>query len=250
MSLASSMSKVLNFTNKVIGVMNPQSSGVNVSPSSWLRVMGLDDLSFNSVSDFKTSIQEIKGVMSQTLTTASCLKYLAWDNPAEMLNLLDQLTTGVVGAIASVVDEIYDAVSYQISAAINQITGAIASLVGSLQQLVNSIMTLFSVFCDTINSWADWSNLKIELGLREENCKDMFASIMACFLNKYLGSYLDEIQEKVVGGINEVGASLNNKIYEDLQDVNMFSSYARQEAFLLKKASIQLSGFSKESLLG
>lgn len=250
MSLASSMGKVVNFTNKLIGVMNPQASGANVSASSWGRIMGLDDLSFNSISDTKSSIQKIKGAMAQTINTAACLKYLVWDNPAEMLNFLDQLATGVIGAVASVVDEIYDAVAYQISAAINQVAGAVISFVNALQQLVNSIITLFSVICDTIDSWLDWSNLKIELELQQENCKDMFASIIACFLNKYLGKYLDDFAEKAVGGINKIGNEFNNKLYDELQDINTFSSYAKQEAFLLNKAAIQLSGFSKENLLG
>ena len=230
--------------------MNYQSSGANVSASSWMRIMGLDDLSFNSIADTKMSLAEIKGAMVQTLTTASCLKYMVWDNPAEMLNLLDQLATGVIGAIGSVVDEIYDAVSYQISAAINQVSGTIISLVSSLQQLVNSIISLFDVICDTITSWFDWSKLKIELELQQENCKDMFASLIACYLNKHLGKYLDEAANKAISGINEIGNEFNNKLYDELQDVQMFSSYARQEAFLLNKASIQINGLSKENVLG
>lgn len=105
MGLLSSMGKVVNFTNKLIGVTNPQFSHANVSVGSWNRILGLgDSLSFNSLSDIRQSISDIKGAISQTVTTAACLKYMLWDNPAEMLNFLDQLATGVMGAIGSVVD--------------------------------------------------------------------------------------------------------------------------------------------------
>jgi hypothetical protein len=49
----------------------------------------LQDLSFDSLSDTRQSIQEIRGAISQGVTTVMCLKYLVWDNPAELLNFLD-----------------------------------------------------------------------------------------------------------------------------------------------------------------
>ena len=55
----------------------------------------------------------------------------------------------------------------------------------------------------------------------------MFASIMACFLNKYLGKYLDDFAEKAVGEINKIGNIMNDKLYDELQDINTFSSYAK-----------------------
>lgn len=155
-----------------------------------------------------------------------------------------------MGAVGSVIDEIYDAISYQISNAVNQVVGSILAVVDALGSLVSSIVSLWEAIVDTVSSWADWSNLKLELELQQENCKDMFASIAACLLNKFLGSYLDEFTEKVVGKINEVGSDFNDKLYDELQDANAFASYAKQEAFLLKKASIQIKGLSKENLLG
>lgn len=115
---------------------------------------------------------------------------------------------------------------------------------------MSSVLLLFDIICDTVKSWFDWSNTKIELELQQENCKDMFASIAACFLNKYLGNYLDDFAEKTVSKIKEMGNQLNEEIYEGLQDVNTFSSFAKQESFLLKKAYIQIKGLSKENILG
>lgn len=251
MGLLSSMGKVVNFTNKLIGVTNPQFSHANVSVGSWGRILGLgDSLSFNSLSDIRQSISDIKGAISQTVTTAACLKYMLWDNPAEMLNFLDQLATGVMGAIGSVVDQIIDAISFQISNAVSQVVGAIVSLVGALQSLWESILLLTEIIIDTVKSWGEWGELSLELDLQKENCKDMFASIAGCYLNKFLGSYLDEFAEKAVNQINTIGTEFNNILYDELQDVNTFSSYARQESFLLKKAAIQIKGLSKENILG
>jgi len=78
----------------------------------------------------------------------------------------------------------------------------------------------------------------------------MYAAIAGCLLNKFLGPYIEEFTDKVVGKINEVGNNFNNALYEGLQDVNTFSSYANQESFLLKKASLQIKGLTKENLLG
>lgn len=244
------MNKVLNFTNKIVGVTNPFSSGTNVSVGSWGRIMGIDDLSFGSLEDTKRSISDIKAALSQTITTAACLKYMVYDNPTEMLNFLDQLVTGAVGAVGSVIDEIYDAIYYQISTAVNQVVGSILAVIDALSDLIGSIMTLCSVITDTVQSWLNWGNLKIELELQQENCKDMFSSIAACLLNKFLGSYLEEFTEKIVGKINDVGNDINDKLYEELQDADTFSSFATQEAFLLKKAAIQIKGLSKENIIG
>jgi hypothetical protein len=166
MSLAKSMKKVVNFTNKIVGVSNPNASGANVSAGSWGKVMGLGNLSFKSLADVKQSITDIKAAMAQTLTTAACLKYMLWDNPSEMLGFLNQLGTGVMGAVSSVADEIFSAISYQINAAVNQVAGTILSLVSSLQSLIGSVINLFDCICDTAKSWSNWCDLKIELELQ------------------------------------------------------------------------------------
>jgi hypothetical protein len=77
----------------------------------------------------------------------------------------------------------------------------------------------------------------------------MYAAIAGCLLNKFLGPYIEEFTSKVVGKINEVGNDFNDKLYDELQDANVFASYANREAFLLKKASIQMSGLTKENIL-
>jgi hypothetical protein len=102
---------------------------------------------------------------------------------------------------------------------------------------------------DLWKNWTDWADWKFQLNIEKEACMDMYAAIAGCLLNKYLGPYLEEFTDKVVGKINEVGNNFNDALYDSLSDVNTFTSYANQESFLLKKASIQLKGLTKENLL-
>lgn len=85
--------------------------------------------------------------------------------------------------------------------------------------------------------------------LNKNECIELYSSIAACLLNKFLGPFVDKFTEKVVGGINDVGEEFNNMLFEELQDVNTLSSYINQEAFLLEKASLQMRGLTKENLL-
>lgn len=249
MSLSSSLGKITSFTRKLTDATNPSFSGANVSVGAWGKYIGLNDLSFNSITSTRNSIENIKSSIAQTINIGYCVANFL-SNSDQILGFLDQLFTGAMGAISSVVDEIYDAVAYQISRAVNQVFNSFISLVDALKSLIGSIMTLCGVIVETISSWFDWSNLKLKLDLQEENCKDMFATIAACFLNKFLGSYLDEFTKEVTDKINQYGNDINAMIYEGLQDVETFSAFARQESFLLHKASIQIQGFTKESLLG
>ena len=250
MGLSSAMGKIVGLTNKIVGATNPTALGANISSNSFMRVMGISgDLSFNSLADIKNSISEIKGGIAQGINMAVC----SWEmitNPGQILDFLDQLATGMAGAIGDMLDQIFDAVAMQISMAVQQVVGAVISLISAFQNMWQSIVLLAEAIIDTVKSWFDWSNSKFSLDLQKENCKDMFAAIAGCMLNKFLGPYLEDFTSKIVGKINEVGNNFNEHLYDGLKDVNTFSSYANQEAFLLKKASIQIKGFSKESLLG
>ena len=212
-----------------------------------MRVMGIEgDLSFNSVSDLKSSISQIRGGIAQGANMVRC----GWELLGPQgLQFLGQLIEGVGGAIGSIVDEIMDAIAIQISMAAQQIIGCVTAVINAFLNLVSSILLLTEIIGDMIDSWTDWSGFQFELGLKEAQCKDMYAAIAGCLLNKFLGPYLEEFSSKIVGKINEVGNDFNSKLYDELQDANTFASYANHEAFLVKKASIQLAGLTKESIL-
>ena len=77
----------------------------------------------------------------------------------------------------------------------------------------------------------------------------MLSAIAACYLNKLLGPYIEQFTSDMIGRVNQIGNTLNQKLYDSFQDINMFSSYANQEAFLLQKANLQIKGLTKENLL-
>ena len=249
MNLSSAMGKIVGFTNKIVGFTSVSSTHANIPSNTFTRIMGIEgDLSFNSLSDIKNSIGEIKEGIAQTSSLVYCGVTLATSKQG--LAFLDQLVTGVAGVIGAITEQIMDAIAVQISMAAQQVIGCVTNLIDALQNLVASVMLLSEAILDMVTSWADWSDFQFQLEIEKENCKDMYAAIAGCLLNKFLGPYIEEFTDKVVGKINEVGNNFNNALYEGLQDVNTFSSYANQESFLLKKASLQIKGLTKENLLG
>ena len=211
--------------------------------------MGIsEELGFGSLEEIKESISEISGAVNKGYTMVNCAIDLFTTGAG--LDFLYKLASGIDNAIQSVIDEIFDAVATQVSLAAQQVIGAVTNLIDSLLNLVNSILLIAESLKELYDSWTDWNNDMIKWQYDKEACADLYASIAACLLNKLLGPYLDKFTEKVTGKINEIGNDFNEKLYDELQDVNTFSSYANQEAFLLKKASIQMKGLTKENLLG
>ena len=98
---------------------------------------------------------------------------------------------------------------------------------------------------DMLSSWFNWGEANWDFMLDKENCDDMYSAIIACLLNKFLGPFVKKIKENTVGKINKWGEELNQELYEGLSDVNVISDFANREAFLLKKASIQIGGLTK-----
>lgn len=248
MSLASSMGKVTSFTNKLFNITSGSQLGTNIPTNSVMSALGVDGpLGLGSAEDIANTVKELKEGIANTATLAYC----AWNlwSIEGGLGFLERLALGMDSAIASILDQVIDAIATQISMAAQQVIGAFTSLVDALANLVQSVLLIADSLVDLWNSWTDWSNWKFQMNLEKEACLDMYASIAGCLLNKYLGSYLEEFTEKVVGKINEVGNNFNDALYDSLSDVNTFSSYANQEAFLLKKASIQIKGLTKENLL-
>lgn len=250
MSLSSSMAKITNFTSKITS-LSPNNLHANIPSNSVTRALGIDgDLSFGSISDIKNSISELKQGVATAATLAYCTAILLSDGGKTALGILENLATGAGAIITDMYQQISQAVAAQISMAAQQIIGCITNLVTALQNLVTSVLILAQSIVAMVKSWLDWSNFQWELEIEAENCKDMLSAIAACYLNKLLGPYIEQFTSKVVGKINEVGNTFNQALFQEFQDVNMFSSYANQEAFLLQKASIQIKGLSKQNLLG
>lgn len=249
MGLASSMQKITSVTNRLVNITSGSSSGTNIPTNTFLSVLGItEDLGFGSLSEIKNSISSIVGGISRGVTMVNCAYDLLTTSAG--LDFLLKLASSLDNAVQSVVDQIFDAVATQVAIAAQQIIGTFVNFIKSIANLVNSVVLIAKALEELWESWTNWGNWKWNFNLQNESCSDMFAAIAGCLLNKFLGPYLDEFTNKIVGEINEFGTEINNKLYEEFQDVNMFSSYANQEAFLLKKASIQLKGLTKENVLG
>lgn len=248
MSLASSMKKVTSFTNKLLNITSGSQLGTNIPTNSVMRALGVDGtLGLGSVEDIQYTISELKEGITNATTFAYCAYNLLSIEGA--LDFLDRLANGMDSAIASILDQVIDSIATQISMAAQQVIGAFTSLLDALANLVQTVILIADSLSDLWNSWTDWSNWKFQMNIEKEACMDMYASVAGCLLNKYLGPYLEDFTDKVVGKINEVGNNFNDALYDSLSDVNTFTSYANQEAFLLKKASIQIKGLTKENLL-
>lgn len=243
------MQKIISFTSKIVGAVNSKSVGCNLPVNSVLSVLGVDsELSFNSLSDSINSIQQLKGAVAQGANMVNC----AWTlmTTSQGLDFLGQLAAGALGAVSSVVEQIWDAIAVQIHAAVSQVVGTFLNLVDAFQSLITSVLLLADSILNFFGSLSEFANLTFKLKLEQKECADFYASIAACLLNKYLGPYLDEFTNKVVTQVNELGGDFNALLYQELQDVNIFSSYAKQQAFLLKKASLQINGLTPTNLLG
>ena len=249
MSINSQMQKIMSFSSKIVGAINFKSIGCNIPSNKVMQALGIEgDLSFNSLSDIMYSLQELKQGAATGFNAAMCA-YTIGTSWAETSTFLGQLMDGVVGAISSVVDQIWDAVACQITGLVNQAIGTFLNLIDAFQSLITSVLLLADSIKNFVIGLGELANIKWETSLKEEQCRNFYASIAACFLNKYLGPYLDQFTNKVTSAINEAGANINDFLYEELQDVNIFSSYAKQEAFLMKKASLQINGLTPSNLL-
>ena len=117
MSLSSAMSKIVGFTNDLVGLTSASATHANIPSSSFTRVMGIEgDLSFGSISDIKNSIGQIKEGIAQSATMIYCAYTMA--TTKQGLAFLDQLATGVAGVIGAITDQIIDAIAVQISNAV------------------------------------------------------------------------------------------------------------------------------------
>ena len=248
MSLASSMKKVTSFTNKLVNITRSSQLGVDLPVNALTSTLGFEESwELGSVEGIANTIKDLQQGISTTATMAYCATTLFTIKGG--LEFLDRLALGADSAIASILDQVIDAVATQISMAAQQVIGSFTSLLDALANLVQSVLLIADALTNLWDSWTNWAEWKFKIDIDKKACMDMYAAIAGCLLNKYLGPYLEDFTSKIVGKINEVGNNFNDALYDSLSDVNTFTSYSKQESFLLKKASIQIKGLTKENLL-
>lgn len=251
MGLNSSMQKVLQYTQKINAVLDP---------NKWLSMRlpgGVGSIFGRETGEGETSLgevlDELNTMAGDIMTGANlirCAYLMSKNGAAGWGDFLGALSMGVMGAVTAVADTIMDAIYVQISNAVNQIVNLVSSLLDAIFNVWAAMCQIWDALKDLWNKKGEWVDFNLDWALAEENCKDMYAAIGACLLNKFLGPYLDEFKEKATNQINKYGAQLNDLIYEEVADVRTFAAYANQEAFLLKKASLQIKGLTRENLIG
>ena len=242
MGLTESLNSIVQYTAKINTYLNPQNLlNVKLPGANLGKLFGYEDEDI-SINDLIGGIESIGGDIMTGVNLIRCATIMGLNDWG---GFLGQMAMGVTSVIASIADQIIEAVAIQLGNAVRQIVGVITSIVSALHNLWTSISLLLESLGDLWDSWSKDISLDIDFELHEKNCKDMFAAIAGCLLNKFLGPYLDEFKEKAIREINKGGNAFNDMLYEELSDVRTYAAYAHQEAFLLKKASMQIDGLKR-----
>lgn len=247
MGLNSSLQKVISFTAKINSAINPQNLlNVTVPGSALNKIFGFEEEEGEQT--IGELVSQVTNLGGDIMTGANLVRCAFIMDRSDWGDFLGQMGMGVAGVITSIVDVIFEAVAIQIGNAVQQVVGMITSIVSALHNLWTSIELLWQSLVDLWNSFDVDIISDIDFELHEKNCKDMYAAIAGCLLNKFLGPYLNDFKEKALSSINNVGNKFNDILYEELSDAHTFAAYANQEAFLLKKAQIQIDGLRKDVL--
>lgn len=252
MGLNSSMKKLVSYTSKLNNLLDfNKLLSVKVPGAKYTSLFGtsMDEGDGGmTLAEIAKNVGEIGGDIMTGVNLVNCAFIMSKGGMQGWKDFLGSMAMGVTSVILSLTDVILDAIAIQIGNAVSQIISTISSVISALYSIWTSILGILDALEEL---WDNWKTIKldIDIELSKENCKDMYAAIAGCLLNKYLGPYLNEFKEKALNAINKYGNDFNNLLYEELSDARTFAAYASQEAFLLKKAELQIKGLTKENLL-
>ena len=180
------MGKITSYTNKLLNITSGSQLGTNIPTNSVMRALGVDGtLGLGSIQDISNTIKELHEGISNAATMAYCAYNLFTIKGG--LEFLDRLALGMDSAIASILDQVIDAVATQISMAAQQVIGAFTSLLDALANLVQSVLLIADILVDLWKNWTDWSNWKFQLNIEKE---ETYRLKPRCFLFVLLSLYL------------------------------------------------------------
>lgn len=215
----------------------------NIKIPTFSLSQGFDSQGVKSIGGVVNSVVDSAQNLLQGARLAYCLGTMI-TNPAMFLGMLDTLANSAVAAAADMASRIASLVKGQITQALSQITGTITGLINNVLGFLNSILNLYDSILNLIESLKNIGNWDWEDFMAEEDCEYIFAMMAACMLNKFLGSKLQELEQKISNKIIETGSQLNSAIAENLADVNTVSSYIERETFMMNKATKQINGIN------
>jgi hypothetical protein len=105
--------------------------------------------------------------------------------------LMMNVATGAAGVLMDVYKQIADAVAAQVGMAVSQIVGVVTNVVTAFTNMISSIILIAKAIQDMFENWTKWADWIWEVEIEAENCKDMLSAIAACYLNKFLGPYIE-----------------------------------------------------------
>lgn len=204
---------------------------------------GVETSSVSSLGQIATSFASSVQNLIQGANMLYCVGR-AITNPKMLLNTLDVLGGNILAAATEIASRLASQVRGQLNAALGQITGSIDGLIRNSLGFLGSIIDLCDALKNFIQNVFSLGDSDYKLGLSDEECEYMFATMAACMLNKFLGNKLKSFEQKISGKIATTGTELNSAIAKELADVNSLSSYAEREKFMMEKATKQINGLN------
>ena len=215
----------------------------NIKLPTFSLSQGFDSGSVHSLGGAVNSVVDSAQNLLQGARLAYCLGKMI-TNPSMFLGMLDILANSALAAAGDIASRLAALVKGQITQALSQITGSITGLVNNILGFLNSILNLYDSIVNLIENLKNIGNWDWEDFMAEEDCEYIFAMMAACMLNKFLGSKLQDLEQKISNKIIKTGTELNSAIAENLSDVNTVSSYVERETFMMNKATKQINGLN------
>lgn len=202
---------------------------------------GFESDSVQSLGQLVSSVTESAQNLIQVGKMAYCAGKML-TNPSMMLGVLDVLGNNLLAAATEMASRLANLAMGQISQALGQITGSVTGLINNALGFLGALLDVVEAIKNLFDNSFNIGSLDFDNFMSDEECQFMFATMAACMLNKFLGSKLQDFEQKIAGKITEKGQALNSAIAEGLADVNSLSSYMERERFMMEKATKQING--------
>lgn len=249
------LSEVNNALKKIVDItediVDGQIGHVTIPRVVMGETLSLESEEVTTIGGLLSSVKSSAANILQLTREIGCLAtFLA--NPGSMggnilTSLVNQGIDILVYTTTSMVTQVVNAFISQITIAINQVLGTAIGLVTTIFNLLNAIANLAEAIASIPAKFKELANKNIKWFLDKDECEIMFASIAACYINKFLSKLTSKAQTKVnelVNKINILGDGVNETISNELYDVNVMKNYLDRESFLVDKAAKQINNFS------
>lgn len=223
---------------------------VTGNSTSGISIPSFSNFSFGSERVYTSDqlVDSLTESADNILNAAKLVKclYILFTDSNVATNAIGMIMASAMGVATQVASRIMSAFSNQI----NRLTMGVGRRVSSL--LSNSFKLLVGILSIGYQIWDFIENIRklssdFSAWLGDvKDCEYMFAMIARCLLNKTLGNKITTMQNNIVKKINTYGDKINQKLEEEMQDVDTINDFLSKEVLLLNKAHKQLSNYNRE----